>query len=138
MSPHHRLFLCLILALSWPQLSAQNDPEMPGLVVPRKVGDGFIALNLENNALVLRFYDASKTQIQPDAPRAMAFWRFRNKRNRLPLTLQGNALQSPQRVYPPYAYSINLSLLTMEDNDVTESHNFDMRTFQTPEPSAVP
>lgn len=110
---------------------AQPAAASPDLIVQREAG-GHLALNVENNALVLRFYDADLNQITPDAPRAMAFWRFRNKRNRQPLTLQGNALVSPQRIYPPFAYTINISLLTMEDNDVTESHNFDMRHFQSP------
>ncbi len=123
--------LLLGLTLIGGQLSAEPSPDMPGLVVERDTG-GWLALNVENNALVLRFYDANRSQIAPDAPRAMAFWRFRNKRNRQPMTLQGNALISPQRIYPPFAYTVNISLLTMEDNDVTESHNFDMRHFQTP------
>jgi hypothetical protein len=99
--------------------------------VQREAG-GHLALNVENNALVLRFYDADLNQIAPDAPRAMAFWRFRGDRNRLPMTRQGDALISPQRAYPPFAYTVNISVLTMEDNDVTESHNFDMRYFQKP------
>ena len=134
MKPRQYLLLFLVLALAWPQLSAQPDPAMPGVVVARESG-GFLALTLVDYGLVLRFYDASKTQIQPDAPRAMAFWRFRTDRNRLPLTLEGDTLISPQRVHPPYAFNINISLLTMEDNDVTESYNFDMRYFQTPAPA---
>lgn len=126
---HLLLLLSLILVKS--ALSAEASPDVPGLVVERESG-GHLVLNVENHALVLRFYDAEMNPITPDAPRAMAFWRFRNKRNRQPLTLQGDALVSPQRIYPPFAYTINISLLTMEDNDVTESHNFDMRYFQQP------
>lgn len=124
------IVLLLGLVIGGTTLSAHPHPP-PGLIVERENG-GHLGLNLENNALVLRFYDADMQQIAPDHPRAMAFWRFKTKRNRQPLTLQGNALVSPQRLYPPFAYMVNISLLTMEDNDVTESHNFDMRHFQPP------
>ncbi len=113
-------FACLV--------QGEETPELPGLVVAREEG-GFLSLNVENHAFVLRFYDESKIQIEPDAPRGVAFWRFRGERNRQPLTRQGNALQSPQRVSPPLAFSVNISLLSMTDKDVTESHNFDLRAL---------
>ena len=115
-------------------MMAHDESDKSCLIVERENG-GHLCLDLENNALVLRFYDQDMNQIEPDAPRAMAFWRLHTKRNRQPLTLQGDALVSPQRFFPPFAYMVNISLLTMEDNDVTESHNFDMRHFQT-EPAA--
>jgi hypothetical protein len=134
-----RLVLLLLVTLlhpvnGWAQpsdvVSAEEEPEVIGIERPR-AGGGFLGLNIEGNALVVRFYDEEKKEIPADAARGTARWNNPQKagQQRTVLASSGSLLRSPPTVRPPHVFVVYLSLFTAE-GEVIESHAFNTRELK--------
>ncbi|WP_221030689.1 hypothetical protein [Actomonas aquatica] len=127
------LLLLSLLAITgaWAQpMTEEEEPQVTGIEASRSNG-GFLGLNIEGNALVLRFYDEEKTEIKPDAARATARWSNPQKagQQRAVLAPSGNVLRTPAVVRPPHVFIVYLSLFTA-DGEVIESHAFNIRNLE--------
>jgi len=106
---------------------AEEEGEVVGVEVER--GDGtYMGLAIEGNALVLRFYDEEEMEIEPDVPRASAWWKPVNVggRERVVLNPSGNALRSPPKVRPPHVFFVMLTLIDDEGGSAG-TYRFDMK-----------
>ncbi|HEX2100370.1 MAG TPA: hypothetical protein VHF69_06895 [Candidatus Synoicihabitans sp.] len=109
-----------------------DEPEMKG--VPAPWGGGTLALAIESNAFVLRFYDAEKKPKPVPAARSTVRWDSPQKAGvqRTVLNPEGaEALRSPALVRPPYAFTAHITLLSAE-GDSLGVVPFDMRTHPAP------
>lgn len=110
--------------------SAEADVTLPGTVLVRPNGKGFLSLTIEGNGFKLAFYDAKKKQIPCDVAKAAARWRPNYKttedRKILLPSSDGKTLESSD-VRPPYNFKLFLTLLS-EDGQAVESYgNIDFR-----------
>ncbi len=128
------LLLAVVLPLTALAQSKQGDgeaeePTVKGIEQPRS-GGGFLGLDIEGTAFVLRFYDDEKKEIAPDAVRALARWNPPRKagQERTVLVASGGALRSPAVVRPPHAFVVYLTLIGPDEN-VLESAAFNMRNL---------
>ncbi len=124
------LALCLLPTVATAQPPSKADEEEPtvtGIEYARADG-GYLGLNVEGNAFVLRFYDEDKIETTPNAVRALARWNQPQKAGtqRAVLASTGQALRSPPVARPPYAFIVYLTLIGPDDQ-VMESVPFNIR-----------
>ena len=98
---------------------------IPGTVIERPAGKGYLSLTLEGGTLKLNFYDAKKQAVAPDVARAAAHWQPKQKisedRTVLNPTSDGQALLGAKFVQPPFPLTIFITLLNADGIGV-ENH----------------
>ena len=106
----------------------QEQPNIPGLVIPRAKG-GFLGLLIENGNFKLSFYDDERKPVAADVARANARWPVHysvyDERAVLNPSADGKALTSSKFVRPPYQFKLYLTLITEGSSDAPESYVLD-------------
>jgi len=106
--------------------NSEEPAEIPGIVIERKSGEGFLGLELVDYKYKLTFYGADKKPAPADFPRALFRWSKINgsgeERYMLAVDGEGNALTSPRYVKPPHNFRLFIVLL--DDDPDTESETY--------------
>ena len=104
----------------------QEPAKIPGIVIERKSGDGFLGLELVDYKYKLTFYGPDKKPQEADYPRALFRWSKINgsgeERYMLSRNGDGDALTSPRYVKPPHNFRLFIVLL--DDDEDTESETY--------------
>lgn len=107
----------------------KDEPTVPGNVVERKDGKGFLSLVIADGGFKLSFYDKDKKPTQCDVSKATARWRpnYKIGEERRVLNPAGDGMSLVSAdVKPPYHFRLYLNLLSDKDEAV-ESYSFDFR-----------
>jgi hypothetical protein len=93
---------------------AEEEPKIEGQAIAR-AGGGWLGLKVEGGTFRLRFYDANKKPVAPDAARAVLRWKSNRRvaREVAILTPSGepNLMTSEKSVPPPYNFRLTLVLM---------------------------
>lgn len=109
----------------------EEEPTVEG--VAREWNGGWLGLAIEENAFVLRFYDADKKSVSPAAARAAVRWdpigRAGTDRTILNPGMAPDALRSPSVVRPPHLFVAWVTLFD-EAGAVIDTLSFDFRELR--------
>lgn len=114
-----------------PQKGAEEEPAVAG--VEREWNGGWLGLAIEQNAFVLRFYDAEKKPVAPAAARAAVRWdpigRAGTDRAVMNPGMIPDALRSPSTVRLPHLFIAWVTLLDAEGTALG-AVSFDLRELE--------
>jgi hypothetical protein len=94
--------------------AVEESPKIEGQAIAR-AGGGWLGLKVEGGTFRLRFYDADKKPVAPDAARAVLRWKSNRRiaREVAILTPAGepNLMTSEKSVPPPYNFRLTIVLM---------------------------
>lgn len=117
-----------------PAAAAKKEGVIAGQTIKRKVGDGYLGLQVVDGNFKLTYYDKDKLPVAADHPRALLRWPVRYKLGdeRLMLNVAGDGtfLTSARFVRPPYNFRLFITLLGASGDDesgATEAYSINFR-----------
>lgn len=119
-------FLAMLTCLAVQLAEATEGGTLPesGVNLARE-GGGWLNIEAAENRLTLRFFDHDKEPVEPDVERGSARVVYPAREDRrVVLNRDGEWLQSPPTVHPPWVFRIHLSLFR---EGATEPENFVVR-----------
>lgn len=101
-----------------------------GVTIARPSG-GFLGLQITSGKFVLSFYDAEKTKVAPDVPRAILRWpvQYQPQDERTMLTAggDGTSLTSVKTVRPPHNFKVFISLFAEGGETAVETYSVNVQ-----------
>lgn len=108
-----------------PAAAEKKQGVIAGQIIQRKVGDGFLGLQVVDGNFKLTYYDKDKLPVAADHPRALLRWPVRYKvgdeRVMLNQAGDGTFLTSARFIRPPYNFKLYITLLGASGDDESAS-----------------
>ncbi|MDD2765485.1 MAG: hypothetical protein PHE83_16105 [Opitutaceae bacterium] len=110
---------------AWSEAKPASELPDTGKNVPR-AGGGRLNVEAVNTRLVIKFFDADKKPVPPDADRGVVRFRYTSKRDEYAvLNREDDTLvTSARKVRPSHNFLVLLSLFAGEGVDATEFYTF--------------